>query len=79
MTANKTTMRAVLAPDYNDRLAAAMDADGVTIEALADRTGVPQYRIAEMLTGVFRPNTVTRAKIERAVDATLCDPWDGDE
>jgi DNA-directed RNA polymerase subunit A' len=66
----------VLASDYAERIAAAMEPDEddderVTPQDLADETGIEPGRIQQILSGSFRPRQDDREAIESALDVDL--------
>ena len=68
----------VLATDYPERIAAAMQPDpededdtGMAPPQLAEETGMDISRINQMLSGAFRPREEQRASIESALDVDL--------
>ncbi len=65
----------VLAADYSDRIAAAMepdeDSERVTPTELADETGIDPGRIQEILSGDFRPRQDDRRSLESALGVDL--------
>jgi DNA-directed RNA polymerase subunit A' len=68
----------VLAGDYSERIAQAMQPDpddeedaGVSPQELADDTGISLERINRILSGEFRPKKEDRKAIERALDVDL--------
>ncbi len=66
----------VLASDYPERIAQAMepdeeDGERVTPPELADETGIDPGRVQEILSGSFRPRESDREAIEDALDVDL--------
>ena len=66
----------VLATDYSERIAAAMqpqdeDDERVTPGDLAEETGIDHNRVNEILSGEFRPREEDRTAIESALDVDL--------
>jgi len=68
----------VLATDYSEQIASAMqgdpddeEAEPVRPDALAEETDVPLDRINEILSGEFRPREADRKAIEKALDIDL--------
>ena len=68
----------VLAGDYAERIAAAMqpdpedeDDEGTAPSALAEETGIDLDRINQILSGSFRPRKEDRVAIEKALDVEL--------
>ncbi|MFB6092539.1 MAG: DNA-directed RNA polymerase subunit A' [Haloquadratum sp.] len=68
----------VLAGDYSERIAAAMqpdpDADddgGISPAELADETGIDVSRVNDILSGEFRPVGDDRKELEKALDVDL--------
>ena len=67
----------VLAEDYSERMAAAMqpdpdeDEEPVAPQDLADETGIALDRINEILSGEFRPRKDDREALERALSTDL--------
>jgi DNA-directed RNA polymerase subunit A' len=68
----------VLAEDYSERMAAAMqpdpdedDAEPVAPQDLADETGIALDRVNEILSGEFRPRKDDREAIERALSTDM--------
>ena len=69
-------VKQVLAADYPERIAAAMEPDGedgerVSPHDLADETGIDAGRVQEILSGEFRPREEDRRAIESALDVDL--------
>ncbi|WP_435098763.1 DNA-directed RNA polymerase subunit A' [Halarchaeum sp. P4] len=67
----------VLASDYSERIASAMQPDpdeddaGISPQALAEETDIGISRINEILSGEFRPREEDRKAIEKAIGADL--------
>jgi DNA-directed RNA polymerase subunit A' len=68
----------VLAGDYSERIAAAMqpdaddeDDDGTSPRELAETTGIALDRVSDILSGEFRPRREDRKALERALDVDL--------
>ncbi|MFC7200587.1 DNA-directed RNA polymerase subunit A' [Halospeciosus flavus] len=67
----------VLASDYSERIAAAMQPgegeaeSGISPQELAEETDIALDRINDILSGEFRPRKEDRKAIEKAVDADL--------
>ena len=61
----------VLANDYSDRIAAAMQEAELGPPALAEETGIDLDRVTEIVGGAFRPREEDRKAIERALDLDL--------
>jgi DNA-directed RNA polymerase subunit A' len=67
----------VLAGDYSERIASAMqpdpdsDDDGISPAGLAEEAGLDVGRVNEILSGEFRPVGEDRKKLEKALDVDL--------
>jgi DNA-directed RNA polymerase subunit A' len=66
----------VLASDYSEKMAAAMqpdddEAEGTSPQELAEETGIELSRVQEMLSGEFRPRDEQRQAIESVLGADL--------
>ncbi|WP_276270648.1 DNA-directed RNA polymerase subunit A' [Haloarcula litorea] len=63
----------VLASDYPDRLAAAMEEaeDPISPPELADETGIEGSRVQQILSGEFRPRKEDRKALEKALSVDL--------
>ncbi|WP_311170849.1 DNA-directed RNA polymerase subunit A' [Halobellus ordinarius] len=67
----------VLAGDYSERIASAMqpdpdsDDDGISPAGLAEEAGLDVSRVNEILSGEFRPVGEDRKKLEKALDVDL--------